>query len=836
MVAPALLVPAPLSGCFDEFSGSSGQPREHQVLLSQHLQSLSPTRLQRLRVALRERISAHEVTFNILGAPGGSDRPWPLDLLPLVIERQRWAALSEGLSQRARLMSALYADVYGRQQLVKQGTIPAQLILGNPQFHRSCVGWTPRGGHVVHLFVCDVGVGPEGRFEAYADRASAPAGWGYALESRLALGTVLGSLFNRYGVERLRGFFAHVHQTLHSLVDAPPEETRVVVLSPGLADESSFEHAYLTRYLGYELAEGRDLTVRDRVVYLKTLAGLRKVNVVLRRVHDRWCDPVALRQDSALGVAGLLQAAAAGNVALVNPLGVGVIESPGLKPYLAEACRALLGEELLLPSAPSYWCGDPQAMAFALDHLDGLVFKPSMKERSEPPIRPAELSYEERSQFVERLRAQPGEFVAEEWRKLSVGPYVGPDGTLQHGHLSIRTFLCRSGRGYSIMPGGIARVNVPPDGLFLSIDEDSFPSKDIWIPSGQSVGSRPPPSMPDRPIELRRGGLELPSRLLDDLYWLGRYIERVDATARLLRAGFERLQSEASDEAPQALERLAEALCRLEVMVNKPQPGRGGMEDWLRAALWGPRMHSNLQGVLGSLRQLTQRARSRLSRDAWRLLRRLGGALGPNGPLEEEDPIECLEEVLALVASIQGCALDNMVRSHAWTFLDMGRRVERGTTLALLLRCMLEAGASRSHMEVLLEVADSLLTYRARYLSRLQVMPVVDLLLTDDTNPRSVVFQAISLRDHVAQLPQSGEVARNEAERCSIQLESMLLSVDLEKACAGAGDELWALLEEAVSRLWSLSDAVSHFWLSHTSPSRALAAPAWVNQELEEAR
>ncbi len=811
---------------YDEYF-EGGEPRAHQRRLHEFLQRSTPGELERLSTALRHRLASHEVTFNILGSPDGSGRLWRLDPMPLVIARERWEVLARGLRQRARVLSALYADLYGPRRVLTEGVLPPQLVLGNPDFARACSGWVPRGGHNIHLYACDVGCNPSGQFEVYSDRAAAPAGSGYALENRLALGTVLSRLFNDYGVQRLRRFFASVDECVHSLVHPSQREARVVLLSPGLSDESAFEHAYLTRYLGYELAEGRDLTVRDREVYLKSLSGLKRVHVIVRRTHDRWCDAVHLRDDSTVGVPGLVEAAAAGNVALVNPLGVAVVEAPGLKPYLDAVSRLFFGDGMELPSVPSWWCGDPDSLAYARAHLNDLVFKPALHERTGPVVRPHQLSRAEREDFVERLESNPGQFVAEAWPGLSVAPVLGAS-RFESGRVALRTFLCRRGDDYLVMPGGMARTNAPPDGLFLSGENEGL-GKDVWIPSSATMTNRPPPAMPEGRTELKRGGVDLPSRLIDDLYWLGRYIERGDLTARLIRAGYERAGSEASDDAPAALERIVEALRALEVLPKTGKPAE--VEVLLASALADRAQGPSLSGLMHSVHALSQRTRGRLSRDAWQILHEMGLLFADASALA--DPVALIDRILVLLSAVRGTTLDNMVRSHAWTFLDMGRRVERGNMTLTVLRTMLAPGAARVHMEVLLEVADSLLTYRARYLSQLQVAPVVDLLLTDDTNPRSVLFQATELVRHVSQLPRLDDVIRNRAERRAIQLQSSLLTLDVMRACAGTGDELKAALEQANELFWQFSDDVQHTWFSHTSPSHALVAPGWVDEELE---
>jgi len=827
---------------FDEYRDTEGNVRPHQALLAKFLSEHAPADLEHLRQAVRRRITEQEVTFNILGVPEGTDRPWQLDAIPFVIERTEWDRLCVGLRQRARLLNAIIADCYGEQRLLREGLLPAQLVLGHPDFLRACHGWRPVGGERLYLYAVDIGRDPSGRFSIYSDRTQAPTGAGYALENRLVMGRTMTDLFREYNVERIATFFTKLRRVVESL--APENyghQPRVLLLSAGARDESSFEHAYLARYLGYELVEGRDLTVRGDIVYLKTLSGLRQVDVLLRRVADAWCDPLLLREDSSQGVAGLVSAAAAGNVALANPLGSVVAETPALKAYLPALSRHLLGEDLKIESVPTHWCGD--ALALVLGSLDEFVIKPAFGDRRGEPIAPINLDRVHKSALIERMRARPGDYVAERWPGLSSVPVL-EGGEIAPGHLAWRAFLCRDADDYDVMPGGLGRINEAPDGVFLAIGSGAA-SKDVWIPSVDPTVQPPLPSMPDHRVELRRGGLDLPSRLLDDIYWLGRYVERCDGMARLARAGFERSGSEAGPDAPLALASIFDALHRVgvapsaapQVPENRPaDPELSPAENLLLGVMFDNGAPHNLRAILRNLHQLTLSVRSRLSRDAWHVLRRLTTTLDSVRVEDEKRldvAIDTLNQLLITLAAVSGTTLDNMVRGHAWVFLDMGRRVERGAMTLTLLQALLPAGASRVHMEALLEIADSLLTYRARYLSSLQVAPVVDLLLTDDTNPRSLAFQVSALMDHLKRLPGRTEVVRSNAERRLIALEGKLLTADIEQVCAGDGSGLRTLLEESVEMIWQFSDDVGNTWFAHMSASRALSPPAWVNEDLE---
>jgi uncharacterized alpha-E superfamily protein len=468
-----------------------------------------------------------------------------------------------------------------------------------------------------------------------------------------------------------------------------------------------------------------------------------------------------------------------------------------------------------------------------LERFDDYVIKPAFEERRGEPMVPALLAREERERLVQRITATPGRFVAERWPGLSSVP-VAVKGGFTSGRVALRAFATRDGDDYRVMPGGLARVNAAPDGIFLSIG-GAEASKDVWVPALAQGWGRSAMGMPDSRVELRRGGLDLPSRLLDDIYWVGRYVERCDITARLLRAAFERLGSEAGGEVDVALNAIVDALEALEIV--QPSVGErsvAALDALFVGALLDTNHQTSLKSMCARVHYLALTVRSRLSRDAWHVLRRLSRSLDQySGDIAPAHAIEALDEMLITLSAVGGSTLDNMVRGHAWVFLDMGRRVERGASTLGLVRSMLPAGATRGHMEALLEVADSLMTYRARYLSSLQVAPVVDLLLTDDTNPRSLLFQVNTMLGHVRQLPRLGDVVLSRAERRVIGLQASLLTADVTAACAGDGSGLRALLEDALTLLWQCSDHITQTWFTHAAALQPLAAPQWINEELE---
>jgi uncharacterized circularly permuted ATP-grasp superfamily protein/uncharacterized alpha-E superfamily protein len=830
-----------------------GEPRAHQQILLDQLGALSQTpgapltgpviaseHLVKLRRQIRERLNEQEVTYNILGAPDGSRRPWQLDVLPWVIDSAEFDRLAAGLAQRARLIDAVLGDLYGEQKLCHRGLVPPGIVLGNPHFWRPCHGWQALGGHRLHLYAADVGRMPDGSFVVFSDRTAAPTGSGYALENRLAMGRVLSKAFRNYPVRKLNTYFRSVRAALEGLAPRRGGDPRVVVLSAGAHDESSFEHAYLARYFGFELVEGRDLTVRDDVVYLKTLGGLKRVDVVWRRIFDDFCDPLELREDATLGVPGLVAAARAGHVGLANPLGTGLAESPAFQAFLPRLASHLLGEELSVPSVPTWWCGESRSLTYVLEHLDELVIKPAFDERRAPPLEPASLSRAEREELIGKMRRRPFDYVAQRWPQRSVAPFLDGE-RLTPGHLALRLFSCRNGADYDTMPGGLARVASTPDGLFLFVGGEQA-SKDVWVPAVSTQVEPALPSMPDHDDSLRREGEDLPSRLLDDLYWLGRCLERVDNVARVVRHGLDRAGDEVSL-APFDIEPCVKLLRRLHVLEPSPVAlaGHGAgqfsvshISEEIQRAISSPRLDNDLKSNLGAVRSLMQRVRSRLSRDAWYGLQQLGrfAADLEQGPPREETS-RWLDQLLLRVAAVSGGLLENMVRGSAWSFVDMGRRVERGAFVLALLSTFLTSGTSRAHLEAVLEITDSLLTYRARYLSRLQLTQVVDLLLTDETNPHSVLYQIIRIRTELARLPKADEGRRTEEERRIHAIEGRLLSSDVATLCSGDRAELGKLTDELLEAVWSFSDGLTERYFSHAGSKLHATAVAPVDENLE---
>src|SRR6202167_3331434 len=531
-------------GVYDEMSSAPGVLRPHWDVFINSISALGAQELRRRWQTARQRIRENGVTYNVYGDPLGMDRPWNLDAIPLMIPPTEWSQLESGLIQRARLLNLILADLYGPQKLLRGGRIPPALVFANPGFLRSCHGVNVSGNTYLHLLAVDLARGPDGEWWVISDRTQAPSGAGYSLENRIVMAETFPDLFREFQVKRLASFFRSFRDTLLRLSPVARDNPRVVLLTPGPYNETYFEHSYLARYLGFTLVQGGDLTVRDNRVFLKTLEGLKQVDVILRRVDDGFCDPIELRSDSYLGVAGLLQAVRAGNVAVANALGSGLIETSAFMPFFPGLCRRMLGEELKLPTAATWWCGQPHALKHVLDNLDSLVIKPAFPSKGMEPVFGGKLGPEARSRLIEQIKESPQGFAGQELLSLSSAPAWSERQVLTPRRVVLRVYLAAKGDTWVVIPGGLARVSPSMDTPVVSMQRGGG-SKDTWGLSDGPVDTLSLQTPRDVPVTLVRGSVsDLPSRAADHLFWLGRYAERSEHLARVLRCVLIRLTGE----------------------------------------------------------------------------------------------------------------------------------------------------------------------------------------------------------------------------------------------------------------------------------------------------
>ena len=816
----------PPAGAFDELLAADGTVRPHWEPLVRDFAGESVAELHRRWETGRRFIRDQGITYNVYGEADGLDRPWRLDPVPFVFAAAEWRALESALVQRAVLMDRVLADCHGAQNLIRSGQLPPAMVFAQPDFLRPLHGVKPAGRRHLQFYAADLARSPDGRWWVVADRTQIPTGSGYALANRLIASRMLPEAFRDLPVQRLAGFFRDTQSALAGLSPRGGGEARVVVLTPGPYNETYFEQSYLARYLGYTLVEGQDLTVRDDRVFLKTLSGLEPVDVILRRVDDDFCDPLELRNDSMLGVPGLVEAVRRGHVAVVNALGSGLLQSPAFMAFLPGLCRQVLGEELKLPSVATWWCGQESAERYVEDHFDNLILKPAF--RALPGPAPTD-----RAGWLRQIRWQPHAYVAQEKVPLSFAPSWEGGGFVA-SPVSVRVYLVAHGESYRVMPGGLGRIAPEPAGRFVSLQHGGA-SKDVWVRAAAPVADDTLLGQSSQPVELRRVGNNLPSRLADNFFWLGRYAERADATARLLRSALVRFNPESTGSAWPVLAPLLRTLAEHgqltaeDILPLRQQPE--ALEAELLAAVFDPARPGSLRDTADQLRRLAILVRDRTSNDLWRVLTQLDDRLTPPAGVSSllaGDAVAVINQTLVDVASFHGLTNDNMTRAQGWRFLDMGRRIERSIQICTFLDSVFSAPDAENLglLEAVLEVCDCSITYRSRYNVLPQLAAVSDLVLLDDTNPRSLLFQLNQLVKHFERLPREKLTALPSAgQRVLIDCVARLRLADpRELGCAGekaADTGIAKVIRHIAASMPHLSDAIAVNYFAHSSISRA---------------
>jgi uncharacterized circularly permuted ATP-grasp superfamily protein/uncharacterized alpha-E superfamily protein len=740
----------PFPDIYDEMMDRTGAVRGHWRPFLERLAALGPDQINR-RFAIADRYLRDSGVFHrVYEDPAGVERTWPSSHVPLIVEANDWEQLKAGLIQRARLLEAVLTDAYGSADLVRRGRLPATLIAGNPEFIRPLVGAPPSGGAHLRLYAVDVGRGTDGGWWVLGDRTQAPSGAGYALENRLALARALPDIYRSLHVHRLAPFFRELQAELSGL--SRRDDARVCVLTPGALNETYFEHAYLARYLGFLLVEGGDLTVRSDGVFIRTVSGLQRTEVLLRRVDADFADPLELNVRSRLGVPGLVQAVRERQVAIVNALGSGLVEARAVLAFLPALAPALLREDLAIPNVATWWLGDAAAQSEMVKRLDSMVIAPAFAALPGDGLSEGvggKLNIHQHQKLVQLIADRGMDFVVQEPVKLSTMPVLR-DGRLQPRPFILRLFLTRVGDGWTVMPGGFVRIADDIDAHAVSLQKGGR-TADAWVLSEEPIVETTLLPAPDR-VAIRRSAGPLPSRAADNLLWVGRYIERTEATLRLVRALIHRIIDD-DDAAAPIISSISSLL--LAWSAGPKEILRAKPSLVARAALQQAEREGSLPYLAGAARSAASVIRDRFSPDAWRALTTLVAVINaavPDGP-SEGAMLERVNDALRIVASFSGLAQENMTQRAGWRFLELGRRIERGLVTCRFARQFSNPPVHERALDVLLELCDSQITYRKRYMMVAARAPVVDLVMLDPFNPRSVAYQVDRIDEHLAALP-----------------------------------------------------------------------------------
>ncbi len=734
--APSLVATyMPLPGVPDEMVDAAGNVRPGWLQLIGALDELGHEevagRFERADQYLRDA----GVYYRKYDSADGKERSWPLAHVPLILDEAEWQTIIRGLTQRAELLETIVADIYGTNELVRRGLLPPELVARNAEFLRPMVGIRPASGHFLHFCAFELGRGPDGAWWVLGDRTQAPSGAGFALENRVATTRALSEIYGRMHVHRLAGFFRDFRDALNGIARAG--DGRVGILTPGQHNDTYFEHAYIARYLGFMLLEGEDLVVDNDQVMVRTVSGLKPVSVLWRRMDASFTDPLELRSDSHIGTPGLTEAVRQGSISMVNALGSGILETRAFAAFMPNLCRALTGSDPELPTIATWWCGGEAERRHVIANFDSMMVGSAFAtglaiEDTRGTVVGSVLPAAEKAAMLKRLETDGGGFVGQEQVHLSTAPaYVG--GKLEPRPMTLRVYAARTRNGWTIMPGGFARIGSTPDSTAIAMQRGGQ-AADVWVVSPKPVERVTLlPSEGEKLVRISAGSL--PSRAADNLIWLGRYAERCEATVRILRAYNARL-AESSNPDQAILKDTRAYLDGIGVDASVPLP---------------PGLLAAIDSAVHSASQI----RDRFSPDGWLALtdlRKTARAFSQRVS-SGDDATRAMTVLLRKLAGFSGLVHENMYRFAGWRFLEIGRRLERGIQIAGAVAWCTRKAAPEGALDLLLEIGDSVMTHRRRYAVSAGVNSYVDLLVLDPLNPRSVRFQIAELHQQLEQLP-----------------------------------------------------------------------------------
>jgi uncharacterized circularly permuted ATP-grasp superfamily protein/uncharacterized alpha-E superfamily protein len=788
--------------------------------------------LNRRTVNLDRQVRDNGITYNVYADAAGPQRPWSLDLFPLVISPQSWQQIEAGVLQRVKLLDSIMADVYGPQRLLARNLLPPALVQGHPGYLRPMHGVEPAGGAHLHIAAFDLARAPNGGWWVVSQRTQAPSGLGYLLENRLIISRLFPEAFRDLKVQRLAATYRALIDGLRGMCPAEGDP-RIVLLTPGPYSETYFEHAYLARYLGLPLVEGSDLTVRDQCLYLKTLKGLEPVHGILKRLDDEFLDPLELRSDSRLGVPGLLQAIRAGNVLVANAPGSAFLESTALLGFLPALSRDLLGEELQLPSLATWWCGERAAMEAVLPQLASGVIKPTYGGAGAAAVLGKSLSRRELDEWAGRIVREAEEHTVQAWLPLSQMP------TWKHGQagdrivprsLMLRVFAVTDGhQSWRVLPGGLTRI--ASAALEIASMQRGGSSADTWVLTDGEVD---PTSLLryDQPaLDIAHRSRSATSRAAENLFWLGRYTERTENTTRLARVTLESLNGEDQSSQPLLawLSKMAVDNALLLPAVPPATQARRVFERSLIAAL-GDTEHATSVGYsLSALRSAASAVRERLSLEQWNVIVRaeqefIRGCklLAQNGDYSSVEAARVLETLSGHTAAMTGAQTDRMTRDDGWRLLSSGRHLERLAFLSAALGWALQTGAlfDEGGFEAVVALFDSTITFHAQYQQRHDIPALLDLLVLDRDNPRSLGWVAQTLRGRLGKLAGSAAGQTPDIALTVPDPEQWSIEAMCERDADGRYTTLLDLLQQCTAAAYKLSDDLGARYFTHSEDSR----------------
>ncbi|WP_282056958.1 circularly permuted type 2 ATP-grasp protein [Maribacter luteus] len=789
-------------------------------------------------------LSENGVTYNVYNDPKGMHRPWNLNVVPFLLHQNEWKTIETGLKQRAELLNLVLKDIYGERNLIKNGIVPYEVIYGHRGFLRQCAGIEYPTDKFLSMYAAELARGTDGRLWIVNDRAEAPSGMGYALENRSTTSRILPEMYGKMNVKRLSGFFKDLNKMLINASPVKKENPHIVILTPGSRNETYFEHAYLSSFLGYPLVQGNDLVVRDGFLWMKSLQGLKRIDVVLRRVDDAYTDPLELREDSHLGVAGLLDVVRRKNVSIINPVGSGVIENPGLIPFMPGIAKYFLNESLILPQIASWWCGQEQEKKYVLDNLSQLVIK-KIDRTNRESIHFAEfMTSSELNDLKKEIERSPYSYVAQEKISFSTAPNL-VQGTIESRNLVTRAFCIASDKGYSVMPGGLVRV--APDSKTVRVsNQRGGTSKDFWVLEDHPIKEDKNRQWQNRSPIAISGLNDLPSLTAENLYWAGRYVGRTLVISRFIRMVMRQIALvQNRNEKPDSvkLQVLFKAVTHLTGtypgFAEKTTEGKLAMENPMEEML-SVILDKNRPGSLAHTIEMFSNSyyaiRNLWSSDMWRVfenIQKLWQNFQDDKDRSVNKILKVLNQLITRLIAFMGLIEESILVQQGLLLYFIGLQLEQSMLTISKCRSLLtikyEEQVEYDLLEYLLTSHESLNIYRYSYRSFIQLENVLDLVVLDLEYPRSLTFMLNRIQKDIARLPHSQEDhSLSNYQKHIFEAFSKLRLAESSKLAKTKSEsdffreDLDTLLEELSDLLYKTSQTITSTYFNHTDKQNQL--------------
>lgn len=820
------------ANAYDEYLDAAGKPRPHWEKVSQSFGQITPEDWDRRQNRLDSLVQENGITYNVYQEDKSNQRPWSMDMLPLVLEAHELKSLEASLSQRAHLLNVILGDVYGRQTLLRSGGMHPYLLYANPSFHHPCHGLLPNRHRHIQIYSADITRSPSGKWWVLGDRVENPSGLGYALANRMLSSRLFPQIMQSVEVSSLQPFINAFTGLVESLTPYRADQPNVALLTPGPNNQTYFEQSFLARNLGYTLAEGADLAVRNNQLFMKTIGGVQRVDVLLRRSDTSWTDPLELRSDSTIGIPGLLNAVRQGNLSIANSLGSGVVENTATLAFLPWHCRNFLGESLEIPSVATWWCGQPSERKYVIENIDKLAIKPTFWQKPHRSYFGPSLAAEEKEELIARINHRPEQYCGQEIVSNATLPAARNGQNLEPRNFQLRVFLVAFENGWRMMPGGFARYSYATNDPSVA-QQKGGESKDTWVLQSKTAKTQKRQSINVSTSKIRRHSNDLPSRSADNLFWLGRYIERAESLARFCQTLWTILIEESSHEHQHVALPFLEQIIPYEddsknyLLPDSQQLDIQKTEDAIINALFDERSSTSLISNFNAIERTAAKVKERLSSDTWKRLAAMRDiarkSSSKNHSVYDDNTAQLLDRSLEALSSFIGNLMENTTRTQGWRFLQLGRRIERGIATANILRSSF-VNHTQGDEDLILKLlawGDSAMTYRRRYLNTFTEINALDVLCLDSDNPRSLAFQAQELQQILTQLPHASENERDPINQIALRIYSSIALVDLADLTNNSREpdgQLDKFFSEIVTGLQQLAMSIERSYFAHTQP------------------